>query len=73
MYVRSRVGQLSTPDGFWDRKGGIYSTHFASEARGWKILVSFDSEDFPMLESTLVEIERLKEEFASSLLALIGD
>jgi hypothetical protein len=72
MYIRARVGEPSgIPDGFWEDEKGLYGTRFATEARGWKIRVSFDSGDFPLLESTLVEIERLKGEFTLSLVALL--
>jgi hypothetical protein len=74
MYFRGLVGDpAGVPEGFWQREKGVYGTKFASEARGWKIRVSFDSADFPMLESTLVEVERLKNEFTSSLLSLLAD
>lgn len=72
MYIRGRVGEpVRFPENFWDRRDGVYSTQFASQARGWKIRVSLDSIDFPVLETTLVEIERLKDEFTLSLLTLI--
>jgi|GEM_PF-5459911 len=74
MYFRGLVGDpAGIPEGFWQREQGVYGTKFASEARGWKIRVSFDSADFPLLESTLVEVERLKNEFTSSLLSLLAD
>lgn len=77
MYFRCRtrgpdcIPVRSIPEGFLDPGQGTYWTTFGGAGEGWCIYVSFDSADFPMLESTLVEIERLKDEFILDLLAVL--
>jgi hypothetical protein len=59
------------PPKFHKRRGAIFHQDWASECWGWKILVSFDSVDYPVLGDVLLEAERVKLNFRQDLLGML--
>lgn len=59
------------PPNFHEGRGGIFHQDWAVGGWGWKILVSFDSVDYPVLEDVLLEAERVKSNFRQDLLGIL--